>query len=123
MFQILVEESAEWPENGVLTVPSVYSGDISISPEFAKRKASGYLGMYVVFFARPKNPKLILNGKPRWQFEAWLTLPKLGEVAQICTIDVDACTGVVTEMSKEQIERIQEYANDIAERATISAKA
>lgn len=123
MFQILVEESAEWPESGILTIPKVYSGEIAVSPEYAQRKASGYLGMYVVFFARPKNPKLILNGRPRWQFEAWLTMPKLGELAQICTVEVDACTGVVNEMSEEEIEKIQEYTNGIAERATISAKA
>ena len=123
MFQILVEESAEWPEDGELTVSNVYTGKITVSPDTARYRANGYIGGHIAFFGYAKNPQLVLNGRPRWRLEGWLRLRGLGDVGQICSVYVDARTGEVLEMDESKIESIKEYANEIAQRAILDAGA
>lgn len=118
MFQILVEESAEWPESGVLTIPSMYGGEITVSPEYAQQKANGYLCSEVCFFAGAKEPKLYLNGRAVWRMQIVLILRGFGEVAILGNVDVDAQTGKPVPLSDSEVEQIQERANAIAKRLT-----
>ena len=111
MTQILLDYPAEWPAEGALKIDARFQGEIPISPDYARRKASGYLSMYVVFFAHPKNPVLIVGEQPVWKMDVWLRMRGYGEIAQIGVIKVNALTGVPIEFSQAEILAMQERAN------------
>lgn len=125
MFQILVEDSVEWPTNGTLKLPEqlLSSTENAISPEMARRKANGYLGMHVVFFSYAGTPKLLLSKRPLWRMPIILRLRGFGDVAILGQIDVDAQTGTPIRFSEDEIEEIQARAEKIAERLTLPATA
>ncbi len=112
--QIVYEYAASWPDNGPLhvTVPTV-SVDIPVSPEVARRRANGYLGMHVGLLLGTSNPQLVIGEHPLWQLAVNLHLPAVGFVGQVGVITVDATTGNVCPLSTAVIKNLQERAHDL----------
>ena len=114
MFQIAYDYEQAWREDETLTVDIQFAQEIAISPDIARRKANGFLAGYVTMMVSGGQPTLILAKDPVWRVPAVLTLPNVGEVSTLGTVDVDAQTGQVIPPSAEQINRMQELAHAIA---------
>ena len=114
MTQILLDYPAEWPAEGALKIDARFSGEIPISPDYARRKANGYLGGHVSMGLYPKNPVLIWSDKPIWQMEVWLRMRGHGDIVQLGMIEVDALTGNPQQYSKLEIAEFLERAHAAA---------
>lgn len=112
--EIVYEYAKSWPESGPLhvTVPSV-AVDIPVSPDTARRRANGYLGMNVGVLLGTSDPRLIVGDRPIWKLAVNLHLPNIGYVGQVGTIAVDATSGDVIPASADTIESIRNRAHDL----------
>jgi hypothetical protein len=112
--EIVYELAQGWPEQGPLqvTVPSI-TMNVPISPDTARRRANGYLGMHVGLLLGTGNPQLMVGERPFWKLSVNLNLPSIGYVGQVGTIQVDATTGTVIPLSVTTIELFQDRAHDI----------
>jgi hypothetical protein len=119
VFQVVYEEIKTWPSEGSLFVeaPAV-STLIKISPDAARRYVNDYLTMYVSMTLHAVEPVLLLGEQPLWRLALEMRLRKLGPVARLGVIDVDAMTGDVIPLSAQQIRQLQDRANDIIARLT-----
>ena len=115
MMEIVYEYAESWPKNGSLhvTVPSV-TVDIPVSPDTARRRANGYLGVHVGLLLGTSDPRLIVGDPPIWKLAVNLHLPSIGYVSQVGTITVDAISGDVIPADDETIESIKDQAHDLA---------
>jgi hypothetical protein len=122
MVQVIYEYLESWPENGSLQVeiPPVHV-EVSVSPDAARRRANGYLVTLVSMMLHATDPMLILGERPIWRLSMEMRLHKLGPVATLGTIEVDATTGTVFSFTAEQIRAIQDRANAIVTRLTPAA--
>ena len=122
MIQILYEPTVEWPKSGPLRMDAHYtlSGEITVSPDEARRAANGYLVSYVGFFMEAAEPCLVWRDYPIWRFSIYLHLRGLGQVARLGEIEVDGATRRVTPLANEKILQIQTRANEIATRLTFN---
>ena len=112
--EIVYEYAKTWPKNGPLnvTVPSV-TMNIPVSPDTARRRANGYLGVHVGLLLGSSDPRLIVGDPPIWKLGVNLHLPSIGYIGQVGTIEVDAQTGDVLPVSADVIESIKVRANDL----------
>lgn len=117
MFQIIYEYGGVWPSNRPLQVemPPLHF-EISVSPDIARRRANGYLGMNVAMSILAGEPALVPSNPPVWRMTANLHLPEFGFVATVGFIEIDAVTGKVLPLSFEQITTMQDRADVIAAR-------
>lgn len=113
MFQIAYDYEETWPEDESWTVEGHFAQQISVSPTVARRKANGFLAGYISMMVVTGQPTLVLTNAPFWQVPAVLTLPGLGEVAAIGTINIDAQSGDLIPLSPPQIKQMQELAHAI----------
>lgn len=123
MVRILYEHPGEWPEDGPLVVHAQFNGEIPISPEIARRRASGYLAKEVALFLTAGEPVLHLGEFPCWRVPAVLRLRGVGELADVGGIDVDARTGQVMSLNDDALEAMRKRANDIASHLALSPEA
>lgn len=123
MVRIIYEHPEEWPEEGPLVVHAQFNGEIAVSPDVARRRASGYLAREVALFLAAGEPVLHLGDCPCWRVPAVLRLRGVGELVDVGVIDVDARTGQVLPLTGEGLEIIRKRANDIASRITPSPEA
>jgi hypothetical protein len=114
MVRIIYEHQGEWPEDGPLVVHAQFNGEIPISPDAARRRASGYLAREVALFIFAGEPVLHLGEFPCWRVPAVLRLRGVGELANVGSIDVDAYTGQVKLPSDEALQSLRRRAHDIA---------
>ena len=121
MFQVIYEYTKKWPDKGPLRVNAHLEGDIAITPDKARRRASGYLAGYVTMMVLAGEPVLVMSSEPKWRIPAVLHLPGLGPVSTVGTVDVNAQTGEIIPLTAEQILIMQERANEFALRLTPSA--
>jgi hypothetical protein len=114
MVEVVYEWIKEWPEKGPLQVmaPSL-AVNIPISPDMARRRANGYLGLHVGLLLGTSDPRLILSDRPHWKLAVNLHLPGIGYVGQVGTITVDATTGDVIPISAGAMQAMQERAHDL----------
>jgi hypothetical protein len=114
MVELVYELAQSWPEQGPLlvTVPSV-TMKIPVSPDAARRRANGYLGMHVGLLLGASDPQLLLGEHPMWKLSVNLHLPGQGYVGRVGTIAVDAITGDVAPLSEATIRKLQERAHDL----------
>lgn len=114
MVEVVYERIDEWPAKGPLqiTVPSL-TVDIPVSPDAARRRANGYLGLHVGVLLGASDPRLIVGERPYWKLAVNLHLPSIGYVGQVGTITVDAITGDVIPVAGETIQAIQDRAHDL----------
>jgi len=112
--EIIYEVVQGWPEYGPLqvTVPSM-TMKIPISPDTARRRANGYLGMHVGLLLGTSDPQLVVGNKPFWKLSVNLHLPNRGYVGQVGTIKVDATTGTVIPLATAAIQHFQERAHGL----------
>jgi hypothetical protein len=122
MFQVLYELTDSWPAEGICKVraPGI-EGEIAVSPDSARRRANGYLARYVALAMEAGEPVLHWGKRPVWRMPIYLALREWGQVAKLGEIAVDAMTRDVLQLSKEQIEEMQNRANAIAARLTPTA--
>lgn len=123
MVRIVYQHPAAWPEEGPLRVDARFNGEIAVSPDQARRRASGYLAQEVALFVTAGDPMLILDEKPRWQIPAVLRLRGYGALGEVGLLEVDAHTGQVKPLSETEIEAIRKQAHDIAARLSPSPAA
>ena len=114
MFQVIHDYPQKWPKNRPLRITGEFAQDIATPPTLAQRKANGYLAQYVTMMARAGTPTLFLGDKPIWRVPAILSLPSLGEVSVIGTIEVNAETGEIVPLSESQLNKMQEIAHALA---------
>jgi hypothetical protein len=114
MVEVVYEWINEWPEKGPVqvTAPSL-TIDIPISPDMARRRANGYLGLHVGLLLGTSDPRLIVDDCPHWKLAVNLHLPGLGYVGQVGVISVDATTGDVIPLSADAMQAIQDRAHDL----------
>ena len=114
MVELVVELAQSWPEHGPLqvTIPAV-TMKIPVSPDTARRRASGYLGMHVGLLLGASDPQLMLGDRPAWKLSVNLHLPNCGYVGRVGTIKVDAITGAVIPLSAATIQQFQGRAHDL----------
>jgi hypothetical protein len=119
MIQIMYEYPERWPEQGPLAIkaPSI-DLQIPVSPETARRRANGYLGLNVGILLGADEPVLVLSQPPVWRLKVNLHLPHMGKVGQVGIIEVNALTGQVVPITVAQNQSIQEAARDLATRYT-----
>ena len=91
--------------------------------EYARRQADSYLGMQVSLFYSAADGVFVPLARPLWQFSIQVRLPRLGVLGILGTIDVDAQTGEVMQLTHKQIKRIRERADAIVEFRTQAAAA
>ena len=96
-----------------------FAGTIPVSPKEAKRNANGYLSMDVAMSIVADEPILIWSERPVWRMTTSLLLREWGRVAQVGAIDVDAMTGDVLPLTSNQIQTMQDRANELASRLTL----
>ncbi|MCB0109282.1 MAG: hypothetical protein KDE53_25340, partial [Caldilineaceae bacterium] len=65
MMEIIYEYAENWPQSGPMqvTVPSV-TVDIPVSPDTARRRANGYLGVHIGLLLGTSNPRLVVGDPP-----------------------------------------------------------
>ena len=114
MFQVMHDHQQKWPKNRPLKVTGEFAQDIAVSPTMAQRQANGYLAQYVTMMVMAGTPTLFLSQQPVWRVPAVLSLPGLGEVSTIGTVDVDAETGKIIPLPETQLSRMQEIAHALA---------
>jgi hypothetical protein len=114
MFQITYNYPQKWPQNNSLRVKGEFAQDIATAPAVAQRKANGYLAQYVTMMVMAGTPTLFLGQQPVWRVPAILSLPGLGEVSTIGTVDIDAETGEIIPLPNSQLSRMQEIAHALA---------
>lgn len=105
MVEIVYEYANKWPEAGPLqvNVPAM-TIEIPVSPEQARRRANGYIGMqHIGVLMGSSDPRLVIGDTPAWKLAVNLHLPKMGYVGQIGTICVNAITGEVISPSPSTI--------------------
>lgn len=124
MIQVLYEWDGVWPEKGELQIEGrfmgkTFAGTIPVSPKEAKRNANGYLSMDVAMSIVADEPILIWSERPVWRMTTSLLLREWGRVAQVGAIDVDAMTGDVLPLTANQIQTMQDRANELASRLTL----
>lgn len=122
MFRVVYEYQKPWPKEGLLRVEAQFSGEITVSPTLARRRAAGFLSGHVKMMVLAGEPVLVLGKQPVWRVPACLHLPGLGEVSTVGAIDVDAMTGQVIPPSLDEITAMQHRANDLATRFTPPSK-
>lgn len=120
MFQVIYEYTKKWPDKGPLRVNAHLEGDIAVSPDKARRRASGYFAGYVTMMVLAGEPVLVMSHEPTWRVPAVLHLPGLGPVSTIGTLDINAQTGEIIPLTAEQIVIMRERANEFALRLTPS---
>lgn len=110
--EVVYELTEGWPKQGSLqiTVPSM-AVDIPVSPDTARRRANGYLGMHVGLLLGASEPQLIVGDKPFWKLLVNLHLPSIGCVGQVGTVKVDAITGEVIPLTPKTIQLLQDRAH------------
>lgn len=116
MFQVMLEMSEEWAVNDSHRIKGNFDCEIAVSPIVAKRRANVYLAMHVTMMTLPGTPSLVLCNRPVWRFPVYFNYPRLGEIGTLGSIEVDAQTGEVIQLTPEQIVTMQERANAIATR-------
>ena len=86
MVELVAELAQSWPEHGPLqvTIPSV-TMKIPVSPDTARHRASGYLGMHVGLLLGTSVPQLMLGDQPAWKLSVNLHLPSCGYVGRVGT--------------------------------------
>ncbi|MCA9998307.1 MAG: hypothetical protein KDE56_21240 [Anaerolineales bacterium] len=114
MFQVMYDYQQKWPKNHSLNVKGEFAQEISVSPVMAQRRVNGYLAQYVTMMVSASTPTLFLSQPPVWRVPAILSLPGLGEVSTIGTVDVNAETGEIIPLSESQLSRMQEIAHALA---------
>lgn len=121
--EIVYELAQAWPKQGALQVcvPSI-TVDIPISPDAARRRANGYLGMNVGLLLGSSDPRLLMGKQPLWKLSVNLHLPTVGYVGQVGTIHVDATTGEVIPLSATTIQQYQDRAHDLVIRFAPTTK-
>jgi hypothetical protein len=114
MVEVVYTCVEEWPAKGSLhvTVPAV-TMEISVSPDTARRRANGYLGMHVGLLLGASDPRLIVGDRPLWKLAVNLHLPSIGYFGQVGIITVDATTGDVLPIADEAIQTIQDRAHEL----------
>lgn len=115
--------SSRWPPEGTLQldVPGV-TGEISVSPDLARRRAKGYLSREVAMAFRPGEPVLVWGSQPVWRMTIHLFLRGYGQVAELGAVEVDAISGEVIPLAPAQISAMQGQADAIALRLTPPAE-
>lgn len=117
MIRIVYEYAEHWPEQGPLAIKAPpLDLKIPVSPETARRRANGYLGLNVGVLLGADEPVLVLSQPLIWRLKVNLHLPHIGKVGQVGVIEVDALTSQVIPLSIEQNRSIQEGARDLATR-------
>ncbi len=92
-------------------IASVPSPTTEITETIARRLANGYLSRQVgVAFGAVAGVYIPLT-IPVWQFTIEFRLPRLGQLAFMGTIDIDAETGHPLPLSPSEIRKIQDRAN------------
>jgi hypothetical protein len=81
----------------------------------ARRAANKFLAMEVGMAFSATDPIFIPMAEPVWQFSIRFRLPRLGTLATLGTIDVNANTRTVLPLSKTRIREIQKRANALVE--------
>ncbi|MFN8492249.1 MAG: hypothetical protein U0350_31910 [Caldilineaceae bacterium] len=121
--EIVYELAQGWPDQGPLqvTVPSV-TVNIPVSPDTARRRANGYLGIYVSVLLGTSDPQLMVGDRPMWKLSVNLHLPSIGYVGQVGTMKVDATTGTVVPLSTTIIKIFQDRAHDLISHFTSTPK-
>ena len=123
-FMIQQAVSSNWPSEGALRldVPGV-TGEISVSPDLARRRAKGYLSREVGMAFRPGESVLVWGSQPVWRMTIHLFLRGYGQVAELGAIEVDAISGEVIPLASAQISAVQGQADAIARHLTPPAEA
>lgn len=117
MFQVMYEQTANWPDSGAFVVRTPpLEGEIQVSPDSARRRANGYLARYVALAMEACEPILVWGPKPVWRMSVYLTLRGWGQVAKLGELDVNALTREVLPLSNPQITEMQDRADTIATR-------
>ncbi|MCZ7668075.1 MAG: hypothetical protein M5U34_13220 [Chloroflexi bacterium] len=114
MFQVMHDYQQKWSQNNPLRVKGEFVQDIATPPTVAQHTANGYLAQYVTMMVMAGTPTLFLSQPPVWRVPAILSLPGLGDVSAIGTVDVDANTGEVIPLTESQLSRMQEIAHALA---------
>lgn len=112
--EIVYELAQGWPKQGSLQikVPSI-TIDIPVSPDVARRRANGYLGMNAGTLLGASEPRLLMGERPLWKLSVNLHLPSIGYVGQVGMIEVDAMSGEVIPLSATTIQNYQDRAHDL----------
>lgn len=100
-----------------LQLPPI-DGQITISPDVARRTANGYLARYVALTAIATDPALVWQAEPMWRMSVNLQLPGLGNVAKLGEIEVSAISRKVAPLSFDMIQQMQQQAANIVTRLT-----
>lgn len=86
----------------------------------AQIRATGYLANYVALGAKADRPVWVADARPVWRATAFLRLRGYGRVCDLGTIDVDAQTGEVIPLPKNQLQAMRKRAQDAADRTTLA---
>ena len=123
-FMIQQAVSSRWPAEGALRldVPGV-TGEISVSPDLARRRAKSYLSREVALAFRPGEPVLVWGSRPVWHMTIHLFLRGYGQVAELGIVEVDAINGEVIPLAPARISAMQGQADAIARHLTPSTDA
>ena len=117
MVEIVYEYADDWPESGPLQVKvPAATVEIPVSPDMARRRANGYIGMHIGILMGSSHPQLVLGDAPVWKLAVDFHLPSVGYVGQVGTLCVDAITGEVIPPSADAVHAMQERANELARR-------
>lgn len=114
MLRVVYEYQKTWPKEGPLRVEAQFTGEITVSPTEARRRAAGFLAGHVTMMVLADEPVLVIGEQPIWRVPACLHLPGLGKVSTVGSIDVDALTGEVIPPALDQIAAMRRRVDDIA---------
>lgn len=98
-----------------------YTGQaVGILRPTAQMRANGYLTNYVSLFAKADRPVWVAGSRPVWRATAFLRLQGHSRVCDLGTIDIDAHTGEVVPLTKQQLHSMRKRIQDAANRTPLA---
>lgn len=91
-----------------------------LAPDYAQRRASGWLLDNVGNLLRAEHAQLLLGDQIAWQFQVALTSPKRGTLGYVGLLQLDAVTGEVLAPAATAA-KLHQYAGQLAQRPTSQA--
>lgn len=107
---------------GRLSVHVEVAADMNVSAFVARQKVTGFAADEISTQLHGTEPVLVIGDRIRWRVPVWLSLPPLGDVGEVGSIEVDVETGqleITEALIQEMTLRAAELANRISHSTAI----
>jgi len=94
----IILDNVTIPEKGTLEIKIDRTVEINVTAEQARKMVDRWLMEYVSSQMGAENPTLVAGERVVWRVPAYISLPSIGRIKGIGTVDVDVMTGEMLDM-------------------------